>query len=377
MSRIAICGTGFIGTGLALALEQHPRLTVSQVFTRRSLDQVAHPLPAALTNDRDALLSDCDLLVECSGDVLLATEMVVSAHARGIPVVTMNSEFHVTVGSAFVETGYLTEAEGDQPGSLAALNEKVTAMGFKPVVFGNIKGFLNPTPNPDDMAFWAEKQGISLPQVTAFTDGTKIQIEQALVANGLGGTLLCPGMQGPTSADLEAAARQLAAEAEAIGDVPVSDYVLNAGGPAGVFIVARHDDAQQRFLKYLKLGEGPYYFLLQPFHLCHLEMVGTIEAVLDGRAPLLTNGRSPTVGVCAIAKTDLGPGDRIERALGSFQFRGEAMAFEAHREYAPIGLMQDCQVVGTIQAGQRVRWDQVELPDSLALRCFRNLLEES
>jgi len=33
--------------------------------------------------------------------------------------------------------------------------------------------------------------------------------------------------------------------------------------------------------------------------------------------------------------------------------------------------------VGTIQAGQRVRWDQVELPDSLALRCFRNLLEES
>ena len=376
MSFIAICGTGFIGVGLALALERHPRLKVSQVYTRRLVREVEHPFPDVLTNDREKLLSGCDLLVECSGDVLLASEIVAAAHQRGIPVVTMNSEFHVTVGSAFVDTGYLTEAEGDQPGSLAALNEKVTAMGFRPVVFGNIKGFLNTKPSREDMVFWSEKQGISLPQVTAFTDGTKIQIEQALVANGLGANLLRSGMMGPDSPDLEAAAKQLAEMAEEHEAGPVSDYVLNAGGPAGVFVVARHDAEQQRFLKYLKLGEGPYYFLLQPFHLCHLEMVGTIEAVLNGRQPLLNNGRKPSVGVCAIAKADMEAGDIVTRALGSFVFRGETLPFEQHRDFVPIGLLQDCQLIDTIREGDRVRWDHVTVPDSLALRLFNTLLEE-
>ena len=349
MSFIAICGTGFIGVGLALALERHPRLKVSQVYTRRPVREVEHPFPEVLTNDREKLLSGCDLLVECSGDVLLASEIVAAAHQRGIPVVTMNSEFHVTVGSAFVDTGYLTEAEGDQPGSLAALNEKVTAMGFRPVVFGN---------------------------VTAFTDGTKIQIEQALVANGLGANLLRSGMMGPDSPDLEAAAKQLGEMAEEHEAGPVSDYVLNAGGPAGGFVVARHDAEQQRFLKYLKLGEGPYYFLLQPFHLCHLEMVGTIEAVLNGRQPLLNNGRKPSVGVCAIAKADMEAGDIVTRALGSFVFRGETLPFEQHRDFVPIGLLQDCQLIDTIREGDRVRWDHVTVPDSLALRLFNTLLEE-
>lgn len=376
MSFIAICGTGFIGVGLALALERHPRLKVSQVYTRRPVREVEHPFPEVLTNDREKLLSGCELLVECSGDVLLASEIVAAAHQRGIPVVTMNSEFHVTVGSAFVDTGYLTEAEGDQPGSLAALNEKVTAMGFRPVVFGNIKGFLNTKPSREDMVFWSEKQGISLPQVTAFTDGTKIQIEQALVANGLGANLLRSGMMGPDSPDLEAAAKQLAEMAEEHEAGPVSDYVLNAGGPAGVFVVARHDAEQQRFLKYLKLGEGPYYFLLQPFHLCHLEMVGTIEAVLNGRQPLLNNGRKPSVGVCAIAKADMEAGDIVTRALGSFAFRGETLPFEQHRDFVPIGLLQDCQLIDTIREGDRVRWDHVTVPDSLALRLFNTLLEE-
>ena len=39
------------------------------------------------------------------------------------------------------------------------------------------------------MLHWSRRNGISLPMVTAFTDGTKLQIEQALVANGLGATI--------------------------------------------------------------------------------------------------------------------------------------------------------------------------------------------
>ena len=374
MTRVAISGTGFIGSGLALALSNHSRLSLGPVLTRRPANLVGHPFPGHLCNDLQRFVRDADVVVECSGDVLHATEVVAAALAADKPVVTMNSEFHVTTGSAFHGAGYLTEAEGDQPGCLAALDRRVKSMGFRPIVYGNIKGFLEHKPSRDQMQFWARKQGISLQQVTAFTDGTKVQIEQAFVANALGAGILRDGLAGPVSADLEAAAMALAEQAEDAGRMPVSDYVLNAGGPAGVFIVARHDSAQQRFLKYLKLGDGPFYVLVQPFHLCHLEMATTIEAAINGQPPLMTNGPTPGVGIAAVAKQDMDAGAQIERALGSFECRGEAIAFAAHHDYVPIGLLQAVELTRPVKAGERLRWDQVRLPGSLALDCFRQLL---
>ena len=126
--------------------------------------------------------------------------------AASIPVVTMDAEVQVTTGSHFARKGLFTEAEGDQPGCLAALREEAVQMGFLPLVYGNIKGFLNHNPVPDEMAFWAKKQGISLDKVTAFTDGTKVQIEQGLVANGLGAGILRPGRPRPGAPDLTARA---------------------------------------------------------------------------------------------------------------------------------------------------------------------------
>lgn len=374
MTRIALSGTGFIARGLALALASQPRFTLTSVLTRRPPAAVDFPFPACLSNDRDHCLSQADLLVECSGDVLHATDVIDAALRRGLPVVTMNAEFHVTVGSAFVGRGYLTEAEGDQPGCLAAFAARLRSSGFEPLVYGNIKGYLHPNPGREQMQFWAAKQGISLDQVTAFTDGSKVQIEQALVANGLDAGILKPGLSGPTTDDLNRAALTLASSAERQGKGAISDYVLQAGGPPGVFIVARHDPAQQPWLHYLKLGAGPHYVLLQPFHLCHLELLRTLDQVVAGAPPLLDNGRRPRVGVVAVAKHALAAGSRIERALGSFDFRGEASDFADHQDYVPIGLLQHCRLTAPLAAGERVRWQQVELPDSLALRLFHTLL---
>jgi predicted homoserine dehydrogenase-like protein len=373
MKRIAVSGTGFIGRGLVMALEGHERLRVSGVLTRREPGAVDHPRKDLLRTDLSGLLDDCDLLVECSGDVLHSAEVILAAMKRGRPVVTMNSEFHVTVGSALLGEGYLTEGEGDQPGCLAALDRRVRSMGFQPVVYGNIKGFLNPTPTPEQMDYWGSRQGISLPQVTAFTDGSKVQIEQAFAANGLGADILADGLCGPKVDELEQGAFDLARQAEAAGDRPVSDYVLKAGGPPGVFIAARHQQAQSPYLEYLKLGSGPHYLLLQPFHLCHLEMLRTIEAALDGEAPLLTNSERPRVGVRAVAKRDLAAGEQVARALGSFDFRGEAVPFGYHRDEVPLCLLQQCELTAPVAEGQPVHWDQVRLPGSLALDLFRQI----
>lgn len=371
MARIAISGTGFIGRGLAMALGRHARLSVSHILTRRSPGTVDHPCKDLLTDNRDVFLDGCDLVVECSGDVLHSAEVIHAAQKRSLPVVTMNSEFHVTVGSALVGEGYLTEAEGDQPGCLAALDQRTREAGFSPLVYGNIKGFLDINPSPDQMQYWAQRQGISLAQVTAFTDGSKVQIEQAFAANGLGAGILAPGLKGPESDDLEAAAFELAQQADQFGGAAISDYVLQAGGPAGVFIVARHDPEQQPYLQYLKLGEGPYYLLLQPFHLCHLEMLRTIEAVLSGAPELLNNGSEPAVGIRSMAKRSLPAGHLIKRGLGSFDLRGEAMALEDFGDCVPLGLVEQCTLREPLEAGECLTWDHVSLPASFALDLFQ------
>ena len=90
---------------------------------------------------------------------------------------------------------------------------------------------------------------------------------------------------------------------------------------------------------------------------------------------LLNNGSRPTTGVIALAKRDLQPGDQIDRALGSFQCRGEAVPFATHHQHPPIGLLQQAIVEKPIAAGTAIRWDQVSLPASRALLHFRKLLD--
>jgi len=244
-------------------------------------------------------------------------------------------------------------------------------MGFKPLVYGNMKGFLNHHPTPEEMAYWAGKQGISVEQTTSFTDGTKIQIEQALVANGFGGPITRQGMEGPKATDVTKAAIELARGAAERGQA-ISDYVL-APGNAGVFVVGTHDKSEWKALNYLKLGDGPYYVLVRPFHLCQYEIIKTVRRVLHGGGVLLNNSSSPSISIVGIAKHDMPAGTRIDRAIGGFQVRGEAARITDVKGHVPIGMIQDAVLTRSVSAGQMLMFDDVELPDSLAHTIARQL----
>jgi predicted homoserine dehydrogenase-like protein len=375
VSRIGIVGTGFIARGLTFVLEKQKDLQVSKVLTRREISSCTEfPRKDALTNSVQELIDTSDVVVECSGDALHATEVIDQALTAARPVVTMDAEFHVTTGSYFVPRGLLTEAEGDQPGCLAALKEDALQMGFTPLVYGNIKGFLHHTPTLDDMKHWAEKQGISLEQVISFTDGTKIQMEQALVANGLGADIAAPGLLGIASEDVPTGANLLAEHAERLG-CALSDYLLSPKSPAGVFIVATHEGHQQPYLKTFKFGEGPYYTLLRNFHFCHLEVPKTIRRVLRGGGVLLNNTESPRISVAAVAKRPLARGQIIRRGIGSFDVRGIAIRITEEPDHLPIGLLADAVIVRSLEPGQLIRFRDVEIPDSLAKQAWANIKE--
>ncbi len=349
---------------------------MSKVLTRRTIGDVDYPEPDLLTNSLDDLLKQSDVLFECSGDPIHATSVIAAAIDEDIPVVTLNSEFHVTAGSYFVGRGLVSEAEGDQPGSLAALDEEAAYMGFKPIVYGNMKGFLNHNPTREEMVFWSRKQGLSLEMTTSFTDGTKLQVEQALVANGLKATISTDGLLGPTVDDFDQAADVLGSAARDAG-TPISDYVLSASLPHGVFVVAEHHDEHQAALAYFKMGDGPFYVLQKPSILVHLEVVKTIDRVLHRGIPLLDNSLQPTVSVAAVAKQDLDAGQTIRRGIGSFEVRGVAVKMADNEGHVPIGLLSNAVITRRVPFGETVTFDDVELPDSLAVKAWLSLSNES
>ena len=368
--RVGVVGAGYVGSHFVTAFDGYQGMKVSAVLSRRATE-IGHSFvrPDLLVDAIDDLLEKSDVVFECSGDAIYATEIVNAAFRASRPVVTMNAEFHVTAGSYFADRGLLTEAEGDQPGSLAALNERIVEMGFRPLAYCNMKAFMNHRPSLEDMLYWAGKKGISLDKVTSFTDGTKLQIEQALVANGLNASVDIQGMHGLRTSNLDDAADFFGSRAKESGK-RLSDYILYPNAPHGVFIVAEHDKSQHAFLDHVKMGQGPYYVLTQNDVLVHLQVPRTIRSLVQTGKVLLTNSSTPTVNVAAIAKTGLVPGQRIGCGIGSFETRGECVNIVDDPDAVPIGLLQDAVIKRKVVDGEMLRMDDVELPETLALKAW-------
>ncbi|TYP61317.1 putative homoserine dehydrogenase-like protein [Stutzerimonas stutzeri] len=369
IKRVGVSGTGMISHCFVRLIMQHySDLRISRVLTRRNVGTLSSfPLAEVLTNSIDDLIANSDVIVECTGDVFFGTEVIERAFEAGVPVVTINAELQVTTGSYLSGKGFLTEAEGDQPGSLAALREEALQMGFLPLVYGNMKGYLNHNPSPEDMAYWSKRQGISIEQTTSFTDGTKVQIEQVVVGNGFGATITRRGLEGLASTDLNVSGNVLGLIAEGVGQ-PIVDYVLPNGYSAGgVFLVCRHDEMQAPAIEYFKLGPGPYYVLTRPFHLCSLEVGKTVRRVLAGGGVLLNNSVSPTLGVAAIAKRPMKPGEMIVRGIGGFDVRGEAVKLADELDHVPIGLLRNTVLKRPVEPGQLITFDDIEVQPSRVL----------
>jgi predicted homoserine dehydrogenase-like protein len=243
-------------------------------------------------------------------------------------------------------------------------------MGFRPLAYCNLKGFLNHDPTPEEMTRWARKQGISLPMVTAATDGTKLQVEQALVANFLGATIAAPGLLGPEDADFRHAGAVLAETGRRLGR-PVADYVLCPGGPHGVFIVAEHDPDQAAALKYFRLGEGPFYTILRPNIFVHLEVPRMIRRIVEHGEILMDNSATPTITVVPLAKRVVAGGTYVESGIGSFDFRGICVRIADQPGALPIGLFRRAVLRRRVEPGELLTFDDVELEESLAVQAWR------
>ena len=373
--NIGIVGTGGIARGLAKLLASRRDMKVSGILTRRSgkIEDLGVSQDL-LTLVPEKLMESSEVIVVTTGDPVYSTQMIDLAFTFGLPVVTMDADTQVVSGSWLSRRGVITEANGDQPGCLAALNKEVIQMGFKPLVYGNIKGFLNQNPSYEDMVYWSQKQGYSLGSVTSFTDGTKLQIEQCLVANGLGVDIARQGLIGLETNNFEQGAYALGQEAVNRGMV-LSDYIISRESPPGVFITATHQEDLAAELKTYKMGNGPYYMLYKPMHLCFFEIPNSILNLVYKGEKLIDNGANPSISVASIAKKKLAAGTYINKGTGSMEIRGEAIHISQQPDHVPVGLMSQVHIKRDIEPGQVITFNDVDLPESLALDAWMETLK--
>jgi predicted homoserine dehydrogenase-like protein len=208
--------------------------------------------------------------------------------------------------------------------------------------------------------------------VASFADGTKISYEQAIVANGTGFKVARRGMIGPdfSGGDPYAPLRPLEETVAAFTDHLTADgpglvdYVVGARPGPGVFVLGTHDDPRQRhFLNLYKLGSGPYFCFHTPYHLCHFEVpISIARAALFGDAVLAPRA-GPEVGVIAVAKANLVPGDIISE-FGGYHAYGVAENSEiiSRDRLLPLGIALGCRIVRPVAKDSVLTFADVEIP---------------
>jgi predicted homoserine dehydrogenase-like protein len=403
--RVGMMGAGFVGAGLAQRMVAIPGIELSVVVSRDpgraadALRRVGFPEPqlvvapspgevrsaaaagrTVLTADPSTLLAGTtDLVMEATGSLDPAASVMLDALDAGLPVVSMNAEVDATLGWLLHEraraTGSLyTIADGDQPGVLLRLIGSVTDMGFLVTAALNCKRHLDVHQSPELSGGYAGRDGTSLHMTTAFGDGTKMNVENVVVANLTGLGLVRRGMVGVRTTLADAAAQVPAA----LGAEGVVDYTLGGDFGAGVAVIARspQPDIDTPYLRYFKMGEGPHHLFFRPYHLVHMEVGATLADVLVDRVPLAAMHSPPVAEVVAVAKRDLSPGERLD-GIGGAACYGHADLVGRSEGCLPMGLSHAATVTSAVARDEPVPLDSVELDERFAVVRFRELQDRS
>lgn len=320
-----------MGAAVARRLHRLPDFELAFVVDRdiQVARRAAHGLDPGVRvsgamEDLRGRAADIDVMVEATSSVYHALGHCLWGLDRGADVVLMNAEvdlaFGVPLRRAAESAGRLVSSDaGDQHGVLMRMAEELRLWGVRPLVYGNIKGFLDRGATLASIVDEARKRNLSPGQCCAYTDGSKLNVEMALVGNALGASPSAPGMIGRSCSHVTDVLGHLDAREDPGLDGPEVDYVLGAEPGGGVYIVGVPEDPREAdMLTYYKIpSSGGRYLFHRPFHLCHLETPTAILRVARSRRPLPDGPVSRRLDVFAHAKGALRPGDVLEEAMGS------------------------------------------------------------
>jgi predicted homoserine dehydrogenase-like protein len=305
---------------------------------------------------------------------------------HGKHIVMLNVEADITIGRFLKEEArkagvVFTGAAGDEPAAAVELIGFAQALGFEIVAAGKGKNnALQFDAIPDNFEKEARERNMNARMLVEFVDGSKTAIEMTAVANATGLVPDVPGMHGPKATrDELAQVLCLKEDGGILNKSGVVDYSIGKGVAPGVFCVVkpRHPRVLERMID-LKVGPGPCFSLLRPYHLTSLEVsLSAIRAASAGRADLEPLDRP--VGECAaVAKRDLVPGQALGK-IGEYDYRGFAMTWLDARNASaiPLGLAERSKVLKPIKAGEKLTYENCAPDDSLVVTQIRRRLDQA
>ncbi len=412
--RVAVIGCGEMGTDLVTQIARMKGIRVAGIADRRGTNAVeairiarlpaemAAPvnglpaLDAAIEAGRIGIVDDAhlllrsgqiDVVIDATGRPTAGAEIGLATIRAGKHLVMMNVEADVTIGPYLRREAdkaglVYTIGAGDEPTATMELIEFCTALGFPVIAAGKGKNnAFNPYAVPDDYRAEAERRNMNPRMLVEFVDGSKTMVEMATIANATGLVIDKPGMHGPMATlDTLADVFRPVGEGGILTRKGVVDFTLGKGVAPGVFVVVELDHPRlcERMHDLKMGGEGPYYSFYRPHHLTSLEVpLSAARAVIHGTADMVPLDR-PMVEVCALAKRDLKPGDRLD-AIGETSYRSYAvMADEARALRAwPVGLLDKGVVKAPIAKDTLITRDAVEIDGTTTLATVRREMEVS
>ena len=405
--RVAITGAGAMGKGLlyqctvtpgfrcvaladveidrAIAAAESFDVPYSVVETPGEMTTAIERGTLAVCED-GRLAAHCeraDAFIESTSAIAEAGRFVETAIETGTHVAMMNAEADLAFGPYLMQRAdeegvTYTSIDGDQHGVIRRLVNEIELWGFDLVMAGNMKGYLDRYANPTSIIPEADKRNLDYRMCTAYTDGTKLCVEMALLANGLGLETPVPGMHGPRADHVNDVPDLFALEELYAEHGPVVDYILDAEPDGGVFAVGYCENPyQQEMMQYYKMGDGPFYVFYRPYHLCHVEALRSVaEGVLDERS-LLQPDRGYQTDVYAYAKRDLEAGETLD-GIGGYCCYGliENTDEQGDPPGVPICLVEGADVIRDVSKDEKLRASDVRIdPQRPDVQMYSDALE--
>ncbi len=398
--RVGLIGCGEMGTDIVTQCNFMPGIAVSAIAELRSgtaakafaisgqstdaykeantqsdFDHVMEQGKTAVTNDAQLLCKSphVDVVIDATGRPGVGASIGLTAMEHGKHLVMMNVEADVCIGAFLAHEAkrlgvVYTLGAGDEPSSCIELINFVKSLGYPIIAAGKGKNNpLNIEATPDLYAAEAKARNMNARMLVEFVDGSKTMVEMAAISNATGLVPDKPGMHGP-AATLDELATTLCPieDGGVLTRSGVVDYSIGKGVAPGVFVVTKAPHARiHERMNDLKMGKGPYFKFVRPYHLTSLEVPLSCARAVLYRAADMVPLPVPTSEVCALAKKDLKVGDKLD-SIGEYTYRAWVMtvADAAQSHAVPCMVLEGAKVIKAIKKGELITSANVEVDRS-------------
>lgn len=337
--------------------------------TAATLEQAIAKNKYVVTDDPSILweAGSVEAVIEVTGDPEFGTRVTYESIQHGKHVILLNAEVDASVGPILKtyadKAGVVyTYTDGDEPGVMMNLFRFVESMGCKPMLVGQLKGFLNRYRNPETQREFAEKHNVNAAIVASFADGSKLNLEAAIMGNATGFAPAVRGMHGHACGHVKDLLGKFGLDDFKKGGLV--EYVLGAEPHTGAFVIAHNEQPiRRKLLAYLKLGDGPLHMFYTPYHIPPMQLPHSVARAVLFKDPTITPHGAPTCDTITYSKRDLKAGERLD-GMGGFTCYGLVDRYDVCRkgDYLPMAVSLDCVLRRDVAKDKPISYVDVDLP---------------